>query len=129
MYFLTPVYQKPWYDLQLFRYIVWQTETGNFGSFFCTFTPLKPNKSEFWKNKKKMLEITSFYRCAPKTTIIWGTVPLIWFLSIIKWKKNPWRYHYFAQVYQKSWAHATLHSDMLCDRLFLILGYFLHFYP
>ena len=37
----------------------------------------KPEKSEFWKNEKKLLEISSFYTCVPKTTIIWGTVPEI----------------------------------------------------
>ena len=35
----------------------------------------KPEKSEFWKNEKKLLEISSFYTCVPKTTIMWDTVP------------------------------------------------------
>ena len=30
----------------------------------------KPEKSAFWKNEKKLLEILSFYTCVPKTTII-----------------------------------------------------------
>ena len=34
-------------------------------------------KSEFWKTEKKLQEISSFYRCAPKTTIIWGRAPEI----------------------------------------------------
>ena len=33
----------------------------------------KTRKSEFWKNEKRLLEISSFYTCVPKTTIIWGT--------------------------------------------------------
>ena len=37
----------------------------------------KTKKSKFWKNEKKLLEISSFYTCVPKTTIIWGTVPEI----------------------------------------------------
>ena len=38
----------------------------------------KPEKSEFWKNeKKKFLEILSFYTFVPKATIIGGTVPEI----------------------------------------------------
>ena len=41
------------------------------------YTPLKPKKSEFWKNEKKLLEISSFYTCVPKSTIVWGTVPEI----------------------------------------------------
>ena len=34
----------------------------------------KSEKSEFWKNEKQLLEISSFYTCVPKTTTIWGTV-------------------------------------------------------
>ena len=33
----------------------------------------KPEKSEFWKNEKKLMEVSSFYTYVPKTTIIWGT--------------------------------------------------------
>ena len=29
-------------------------------------------------NKEKHLEISLFYTCVPKTTIIWGTVPELW---------------------------------------------------
>ena len=35
----------------------------------------KPEKSVFLKNEKKLLEISSFYTCVPKTTIMWDTVP------------------------------------------------------
>ena len=37
----------------------------------------KPEKSEFLKNENKLLEISSFYTCVPKATIIWSTVPEI----------------------------------------------------
>ena len=37
----------------------------------------KPENSEFWKNERTLLEISSFYTCVPKTTIIWGTFPEI----------------------------------------------------
>ena len=30
----------------------------------------KPEKSEFWKMKRKLLEMSSFYTCAPKATIM-----------------------------------------------------------
>ena len=46
------MYQKSWwYDLRFFRYRVWLTEIGNYGSFVAFFyAPLKtPQKSEFWK--------------------------------------------------------------------------------
>ena len=57
-YYFTPVYQKSWwYDLQFLRYRVWQTEFWQI---------------ELWKNekKKKFPEISSFYTCVAKTTII-----------------------------------------------------------
>ena len=34
-------------------------------------------KPEVWKNEKKLLEMSSFYTCVAKTTIIWGTLPKI----------------------------------------------------
>ena len=49
------------------------------GHFFCPFTsPLKTQKIKILKKWKNLLEISSFYRCVPKTTIIWVTVPEIW---------------------------------------------------
>ena len=49
-HYFIPVYQKSWwYDQQLLRYRVWQTENCNYGSFFAL---LIPKKSEFWKNEK-----------------------------------------------------------------------------
>ena len=61
-YYFTSVYQKPWwYDLQFLRYRAWLTEIGHFGSSFAFLPPLKPEKSEFWKKWKKLLQITSFY--------------------------------------------------------------------
>ena len=78
------------------------------------------------KNKEKHLEISLFYTCLPRTTIIWGTVPElrsetnIIFLSFWaiflpsclpsnlknqnfeKTKKLLWRCHHFTNVYQKS---------------------------
>ena len=62
---------------------VWRTEIGNYGSFSSLLPSPPPSKkkkstkSEFQKNKKILLEISSFYTCVPKTTIIWGTVPEI----------------------------------------------------
>ena len=55
------------------RYEVRQTEffaiLGHF--FFCPFTPLnKPENQNFEKIKKKHLEMSSFYTCVPKITII-----------------------------------------------------------
>ena len=75
-HYFTPVYQNSWwYDLKFLRYRVWQTEIGK---MFCSFTPLKTPKIKILKNWKKWLEISSFYTCVTKITIIWCTVPVIW---------------------------------------------------
>ena len=53
---------------------------GHFLHFYLP-PPIKQKKKiEFRKNekKKKMLEISSFYICVPKITIILGMVPEIW---------------------------------------------------
>ena len=65
-----------WYDLQLLRYRAKHTEIGNFRSFFALLPPKNPKNQNFekWKN---LLEISSFYTCVPKITIIWYTVPEI----------------------------------------------------
>ena len=80
-------------------------------------------------NKEKHLEISLFYTCLPRTTIIWGMVPElrsetnIIFLSFWaiflpsclpsnlknqnfeKTKKLLWRCHHFTNVYQKSQSY------------------------
>ena len=59
-------------------YRVWQTEIGNCGSFFTLLLPsLKTQIIKILKKWQNLLEISSFYTCVPKTTIIWGTVPKI----------------------------------------------------
>ena len=52
------------------------TGTGNFRSFFGLSTLRNPKNQNFekWKN---FLEISSFYTCVPKITIIWCMVPEI----------------------------------------------------
>ena len=65
-------------DLQFLRYRVWQTEIGNYVTFFALLpSPLKTQKIRILKKWKKLLEISSFYTSVSKTTIIWGTVPEI----------------------------------------------------
>ena len=57
---------------------MWQTENGNFESFFSLLLlSLKIWKIRILKRWKTLLGISSFYACVPKTTIIWGTVPEI----------------------------------------------------
>ena len=85
----------------------------------------KPEKSEFWKIKKNLLKISSFYTCVPKTTMIWGTVseirsetkcfchvwpfsvlqpplpPTIQKIKILKKWKRIWKCHHFKLVRQR----------------------------
>ena len=49
----------------------------SFWAIFCIFTPLTAQKIKSLKKWKKLLEISSFYICAPKIKIRWCTVPEI----------------------------------------------------
>ena len=82
----------------------------------------KPEKSEFWKKRRKLLE-TSFYLCVPKSTIICSPfLEIVWDITFChsgsffalfpplatqkikifkKYKKTTWRHHYFTQVEPK----------------------------
>ena len=75
-HYFTPVHQKSWcYDLQFLKYRVWRTEIGNYGSFFALLTPsLKTQTIRILKKWKTLLEISSFYKCVPKTMITQNTV-------------------------------------------------------
>ena len=139
---------------------MWQTEIGNYGSFFALLhthpppltTPNKPKNQSFGK-WKKLLEISPFYTCVPKTTIIQGKVPEIRsetdrifchfgppFCSFThltnqkikilqKIKKVP-EMSYFTQVEQKScWYDACfLRYEVWQTYFFVILGHFWPFY-
>ena len=63
-------------------YISWDIECDRLKlvimGHFLPFYPLKTQKIKILKKWKKLREISSFYTCVPKTTIIWGTVPEIW---------------------------------------------------
>ena len=65
--------------------IIWGTvpeiRSENFLSFwsnFCHFTPLTTRKIKILKKWNKHLEMSSFYTCVPKITIIWSMLPEIW---------------------------------------------------
>ena len=110
-----------WYDLHFLRYRVWQIEISNYGSFFTLLHPpaLKLPKIRILRKWKKMIEISSFYTCVTKTTIIWGMVPEIRvgpffpFYPLIAHKskilknneKIIWRCHNFPHVYEKSQSY------------------------
>ena len=98
------------------------------------------------KKQKKHLEMSSFYTCVPKITIIWCMLPEIWnttiFLSFwaifcpftplatpkIKiWnKKNPWRYYPITHVHHKSRSYDVWFLRYKAPQT-VILGHFLPF--
>ena len=64
-------------------YSSWDTEYGRLklrivGHFLPFYSAPKTPKNQNFEKMKKLLEISSFYTCVPKTTIIWGMVPEIW---------------------------------------------------
>ena len=50
---------------------------------FCTFTPLKAQKTKISKKKKKHLEMSKFYTSVPKILIICCTVLEIWHMTYV----------------------------------------------
>ena len=105
----------------------------HYGLFFLPFCPsIDPENQNFEKNEKntwRYYHFTNVYhkwqsydKCFFKYGLQQTNVFVILdhFLpfypptltnqkfKILKNWKNPWRYHYFTQVYQKSWSHAIL---------------------
>ena len=67
------MYQNSWTcDLQFLRYRMWQTEIMG---YFLPFYQTKNQKIRILKKLKRLLEISSFYTCGSKTTILWCMVP------------------------------------------------------
>ena len=112
------MYQKSWwYDLQFLRYRVWQTELRNMGHCLPFYpSPLKTWKIRNLKKWRKLLEISSFYTCLPKTTDILFCNFESFFALLLppnnlknqnfeKNLKNPVNYHHFTLVYHKQQSH------------------------
>ena len=125
----------------------------DFGTIFAHLFPLTTQKIKILKKKerKKRLEMSSFYTCAPKIMIIWCMPPEIWcstnrvfchfgpFFALLlltpkfkTWKnlKNAWRYCLFTHVHNK-WRYDAwfLRYKMRQIKFFVILGHFLPFDP
>ena len=104
------------------KYRAKQTEIGNLRSFFALYHPKNPKNPDFVN--ENLLEVSSFYTCAPKIrTILWCTIleirsernekfcifePFFALLSPTsrsriskfqkkkkKWKKQAWRFYPF----------------------------------
>ena len=78
--YFTPVYQKSYsYDLQFLRYRMWQNEIGICGSFLALLPHPTPPHPLILKKWKKLLEISSFYKCVPKSNHIrYGSIDKKW---------------------------------------------------
>ena len=105
---------------------------------FCPFTPQQLELSKFWKIQKKHHEISSFYRCLAKFTIIWCMLPEI--CSALAQKTNilkkikkalAERYYLFTYLYHKwrSYDEWFLRYKVRQTEFFVILSDFLPFYP
>ena len=113
----------------------------HYGLFFLPFCPsIDPENQNFEKNEKNTWRYYHFTNVYHKwqsydkwffryglqqTKIFCNFGPFLALLSptltnlkmkILKNWKNPWKYHYFTQVYQKSWSCAILFLRMACSR-------------
>ena len=61
-HYFGPLCQKSWYDHQFLRYRVWQTEIGNYGSFFAP-SFLKTQKIRILEKWKIAGDIIILYMC------------------------------------------------------------------
>ena len=59
---------------------IWSVADGNwqFWVIFSPFSLIKTKQIRILKSWKKLLEISLYYACVPKITIIWCMVPQIW---------------------------------------------------
>ena len=97
-----------------------QSETDffcHFGTFFYSFTCLTTWKTKILKKWKNYMEMSSFYTCLTKITIILCMLPDTWSatdiifgpllppppqkLKFLKNLKNAWRYSHFPHVWHK----------------------------
>ena len=147
-----------WYDLQFLRYRAKQTEIGNLSSFFALLPPASAplkKKIKTLKKQEKFLEISSFYTCVTKITIIWCTVseiqgetdmifchfvpffalfcifcPMIPNIKILKkWKKRLEIFSFYTYMHVYHNDHMIYGSwNVRHNKIFVILGHFLPFH-
>ena len=121
-----------WYDQQFLRFRVLQTEIINYGNLHKMFRqvlrdlhstfytrPLTTRKIKTLKKRKNYLEMSSFYKCLPKTTITWCMLPEIWsatniifchlgtFFDLLPYYW-PWKLKFWKNV-EKTWRYYPLH--------------------
>ena len=139
------------YDVWFLRYKAWQSFLSLWATF-CPLTPLTTWKVKVLKKIKKGLKILSFYICILQMMIIWCMVPEIWsaadmiFFVILdyfcpftplttqkiktlkKLKKLPVDtiILHMCIIHKNHMIYGSW--DMVCNRFFLILDHFLHFY-
>ena len=83
-YHFTHLHQNPQsYEVWFLRYGVRQTEFFVILGHFLPFYPLTTWTIKILKNWNNHLEMSSFYTCVPKITIIWCMLPEIWSVTDI----------------------------------------------
>ena len=153
------MYQKSWwYDLQLLRYRVWQTEIGNYGLPSVLLRPLPHRplnllKLRILKKWKSIWRCDHFAHVYQKSRSLWCMLLEIWSTTDIifchfgpffylftplktpkikSWKKckQAWRNYPFTHVYHKWGSYHYCSCDIRCNgQLFVIWGHFLPFDP
>ena len=146
---------KGWIKIQKKTTHMWR-RWGTPQNFLLAFTDevWKTQQFRILKKWKNLLEISSFYTCVPKTTIIWGTVPEIqsetnffchfgpFFALYLPLHPNNPENQNFEKIRKASgdviilnWCNKKhdrmmyAYTDMKCNRqFFVILGHFLLFY-
>ena len=109
------------YDVWFLKYETWHTIFFcYFGPFLLFYPPNNPKSKSFKKLKKSRGDIIIFHKCTKNHDHMLycfldmarnGFNYFSFFKVLKKWKekkKNAYKYHHFAMVYQKSWAYATL---------------------
>ena len=124
------MYQKSWwYDLQLYRYRVWQTKISIYGSFFTPLPPPSKNQKNqnFEKIKKIASDIIILCMCTKTHNHMryaswdteWDRHNFFVILQVFallppsqsgkskfwKYEKSTWRCHQFTHMCQKSQSH------------------------
>ena len=79
------VHQKPHLHEVIIQYSMeWDRHNClSFWAIFCLFTSLRTQKNKILKKWKKHLDMSSFYTCVSKTTIIGCMLPGIWIVTDI----------------------------------------------
>ena len=84
----------------------WKKEKSTWRYYHFTYVYHKWHSYDIWFFRYGVQQTNFFCHFGPFFCPL--TLLTTWKIKILKNWKNPWRYHYFTQVYQKSWSYAIL---------------------